>query len=143
MNKNRRFYVIVAAFALFDASACSRPVGPVCYPVAGKVTFRGQPVAEAMVVLHRVGGDVEGHQKPMAYTTADGTFQLTTIKHSDGAPVGDYVITVELRAPKTVGEEAVRSGPNLLPAQYAKPESSHLKYSVVAGDNQNPTIELK
>lgn len=143
MYKNRRLHVFAAVFALCEVTACSRPAEPVCYPVAGRVTLKGRPIAEAMVVLHRVGGDVEGHQKPMAYTGADGAFQLTTIKHNDGAPVGDYAITIELRAPKTVGEETVRSGPNLLPAQYAKPERSNLKYSVVAGDNQIPAIELK
>lgn len=143
MNANRCLTFLVAIIGGVTVTACSRPAGPVCYPVAGRLTFKGQPVAEAMVVLHRVDGDVEGHQKPMAYTGGDGTFQLTTIKHNDGAPPGTYIITVELRAPKTVGEETVRSGPNLLPAQYAKPKSSKLKCSVVAGDNRIPTIELK
>lgn len=143
MNLNRQFHFLITVIALITVTACSRSAGPICYRVAGRVTFKGQPVAEAMVVLHRVGGDVEGHHKPMAYTGTDGTFQLTTIKHNDGAPPGDYAITVELRAPKTMGEETVRTGPNLLPAQYAKSESSKLKCSVVAGDNQIPTIELK
>lgn len=143
MNVNRRFFFLAVIIGFVVATSCSRSTGPVCYPVSGRIAFKGQPVAEAMVVLHRVGGDVEGHHKPIAYTRADGAFQLTTIKRNDGAPPGDYIITVELRTPKTVGEEAVRSGPNLLPAQYSKPESSNLKYSVVAGDNQIPTIEVK
>lgn len=143
MNLNRRFHFLIAVTVSVVVTACSRSTGPVCYPVAGRVTFKGKPLAEAMIVLHRIGGDVEGHQKPIAYTSADGSFQLTAIKHNDGAPVGDYAITVELRAPKTVGEETVRSGPNLLPAKYAKADDSGLKYSVAAGENQIPLIDLK
>jgi len=122
---------------------CSGPKGPVCAPVKGAVTRGGKPLAEAMVVLHRVGGDVEGHQKPMAYTDTSGNFILTTFKHNDGAPPGDYAITVELRALQTIGEETTRTGPNTLPPKYAKPESSGIKYTVVDGDNQIPPIDIK
>jgi hypothetical protein len=114
----------------------------VCYPVRGQVSFKGRPLAEAMVVLHRVGGDVEGHQKPIAYTGADGKFLLTTYQSGDGAPPGDYAITVELRARQTVGEEVVRSGPSILPPKYAKPESSSFKFSVAEGENAIPPIVL-
>ena len=116
---------------------------PVCYPVHGTVTSKGKPLAEAVVVFHRVGGDVEGNQKPMAIAKADGSFDLTTYHIGDGAPPGDYAITVELRALTTGGEEPVRNGHNTLPVKYAKPESSGIKYTVVEGDNQIPPINVK
>lgn len=114
-----------------------------CAPVKGQVSYKGKPAAEAIVVFHRIGGDIEGNQKPMAIAKADGTFDLTTFRQNDGAPPGEYAITVELRALTTGGEEAVRNGPNTLPAKYAKPESSGLRYTVAEGDNQVPPIDLK
>lgn len=79
----------------------------------------------------------------MAFTDATGTFTLTTHTHNDGAPTGEYAITVELRALTTGGEEPVRNGPNTLPAKYAKPQTSGFKYTVVDGDNQIPPIDVK
>lgn len=104
---------------------------------------KGKPLAEAVVVLHRVGGDIEGNQKPMAIAKPDGTFDLTTFHANDGAPLGDYAITVVLPALTTGGEEPTRNGPNTLPAKYAKPETSGLKCTVVEGDNQIPPIDVK
>jgi hypothetical protein len=134
-----RLYTLAAVTLL---AGCGGPSGPVCAPVTGRVSFQGKPLAEAMVVLHRIGGDVQGNQKPMAYTDTDGAFALTTFSHNDGAPPGDYAITIELRTPKLVGEETVRDGPNLLPPRFAKPESTDLKFTVVEGDNVIPTIEI-
>ena len=121
---------------------CGSPSGPACAPVKGRISFKGKPLAEAMVVLHRADGDVEGNQKPMAYTDATGAFELTTFSHNDGAPPGEYAITVELRAPQLVGEETVRNGPNLLPPRYARPESSGLNFTVTEGNNEIPPIEI-
>lgn len=132
---------VVVVCLLTSCSSGKKP--PVCFPVHGSVASKGRPLADAMVVLHRIGGDVEGSQKPMAFTDATGTFTLTTHTHNDGAPTGEYAITVELRALTTGGEEPVRNGPNTLPAKYAKPQTSGFKYTVVDGDNQIPPIDVK
>jgi hypothetical protein len=126
----------------FIVAGCGTPAGPECEPVKGSITFNGKPLAEAIVVLHPADGDVAGNQKPMATTDAGGNFELTTFTRNDGAPVGDYAITIELRAVETGGEEPVRTGRNLLPPRYAKPETSGLKYMVVEGENQIPPIEI-
>lgn len=131
-----RIATLLVLAALCAVVGCSGTKGPECIPVRGQVTYKGKPIAEATVVLHRVGGDIEGNQKPIAYTAADGTFSLTTMKKGDGAPPGEYAITVELRAPQTIGEEVVRNGPNLLPA------SSGLKFVVQQGENEIPAIIL-
>ena len=139
----RCFTFALVAVSVLAAAGCSAEKGPECSPVRGQVSWKGKPLAEAVVVLHPVAGDVEGNQKPMATTKPDGTFELTTFKASDGAPPGDYAITVELRALQTGGEEPTRTGPNTLPPKYAKPATSGFKYTVVAGENQIPPIDLK
>ena len=138
----RCYFALLATVALGWLSGCSHSQGPECYPVRGQVTYKGKPLAEAMVVLHRRDGDVQGAHKPIAYTTATGRFSVTTAKPGDGARPGEYAITVELRAPRTVGEEVVHNGPNLLPAKYALPASSGLRCVVEQGENELPAINL-
>jgi hypothetical protein len=134
--------LLMVAAVTCSLAGCSGKVGPVCYPVRGQVSYKGKPLAEAMVVMHRLGGDVEGKQKPMAYTSANGEFAVTTLQPGDGAPPGDYAVTVELRAVQTGGEEPVRNGPNVLPAKYAKPANSNIKFAVKEGENQIPAINI-
>jgi hypothetical protein len=139
----RRDVLLSCLFAGLLLAGCGGgPKAPACAPVQGSVKYKSKPLAEAIVVLHRIGGDVEGNQKPMATTDASGNFTLTTFHQNDGAPPGEYAITVELRAPQMAGEEMTRSGPNLLPPRYARPETSPVKYTVVEGDNVIPVIEI-
>jgi hypothetical protein len=138
-----RSLFLAVALVICTTGCSSSKKAPVCYPVRGSVTSKGKPLAESVVVLHRMGGDVEGNQKPMAIAKPDGTFELTTYHSGDGAPPGEYAITAELRALVTGGEEPVRTGPNTLPAKYAKPDSSGLKHTVVEGDNEIPAIDIK
>lgn len=115
---------------------------PPCYPVRGQVLQAGKPLADAIVMLHPVSVAVEVRQKPVAYSDAEGRFSLTTYDSADGAPAGDYAVTVELRAPRMVGEEAVRDGRNLLPVRYSKPETSTLTCTIATGENDIPPINL-
>jgi hypothetical protein len=119
------------------------PGGPIFYPVRGRVAVDGKPLGEALVVLHPLAGSAASSQRPVALTDSGGHFSLTTIRSGDGAPPGEYAITVELRAARMVGEELVRDGRNLLPLRYGRPDQSGLKCQVFAGDNELPVIELK
>jgi hypothetical protein len=102
-----------------------------------------KPVAEAVVIFHPVTTpENEQFPKPLGQTDAQGAFSLTTLKSNDGAPLGEYLITVELRELRQVGEESVRDGRHLLPPRYADPQHSGLRYTVVEGENSVPTLEL-
>jgi len=131
------FCILISAIV-----GCSSAKGPECFPVRGQVSYKGKPIAEATVILHPIHSDVDGFHKPIAFTAADGTFELTTTKKGDGAPLGEYAITFELRAPQTIGEEVVRDGPHLLPIKYSRPNSSGHKFTVEAGENVIPAIKL-
>ena len=62
------------------------------YPVVGKLTYRGRPVADALIVLHPLSKS--NPLRPVARTGPDGTFRVMTHKTGDGAPAGDYVVTI-------------------------------------------------
>ncbi|MBL9165427.1 MAG: hypothetical protein JNL18_22055 [Planctomycetaceae bacterium] len=130
-------HLVVALLLGCDAGA---PVA--CHPVRGSVTRDGKPVGEALVVLHPVVESAALTQKPMAFTDDAGQFAVTTFQRGDGAPVGEYRVTVVQRAPKRVGEEMVREGPNVLPKRFSEPTTSGLTATIIAGDNVLPTIEI-
>lgn len=108
----------------------------------GQVRQAGKPLAEAIVTLHPRDAPAEHSQKPIGYSDANGQFALSTYAASDGAPAGQYAITIELRAPRTVGEEVIRDGRNLLPARYANPSTSQLSATVTEGENELPPIDI-
>ena len=93
-------------------------------------------------MFHPLAAPMEKSPQPIGHTDAAGHFVLTTLQSGDGAPVGEYSITVELREPRQIGEEIVRDGPNLLPAIYASPKETPLRHKVIAGQNDVPEIKL-
>jgi len=73
-----------------------------------------------------------GDPKPMGITDASGAFQLTSLHANDGALPGEYRVTIEQRQERASGEDVVRDGPNLLPARYAKPDTTPLHFTVTS-----------
>mgnify|MGYP001144857799 CR=1 FL=1 len=106
------------------------------YPVKGSVTFEGEPAAGAFVVFHpRIApkpGDAAS--SPRATVQADGAFALTTAVAGDGAPAGDYAVTVQWMKPVKRGGELV-PGPNVLPRSFAEAASTPLTASIHESDN--------
>jgi hypothetical protein len=110
------------------------------FPVQGEAFQGSKPVAGAVVAFHPVGGDADA---PRPYGTVDdnGKFQLTTYQPNDGAPVGEYVVTVLwLDAPKASaigGSESKAAGVDRLRNAYSDPKTSKLR-ATVKSDASNP-----
>jgi hypothetical protein len=107
------------------------------HPVHGHVRWRNHLLDRALVILHPVGDYPETLQRPLAYTNEEGKFTITTTRPGDGAPAGQYRVTVELREKTRTGVEKVK-GRNLLPERFSKPETSGLTFEVKEGDNELP-----
>ena len=130
--------VAVSAFGLASCSPSARRTPTI--PFAGKVLLPdGRPAELALVVFHRVGETSADDPKPHGKVGADGTYKLTTYDADDGAPAGDYRVTVELWLAGRGDEPPA----NRLNAKYAKPESSGLTAAVGTGPAEIKTIELK
>lgn len=134
-------FLLLATGAAAVLAGCGGQSGPVCHPVRGQVQLDGRPLADAQVVFHPALG-APAISKPFAQTDSQGNFSLTTVQSGDGAPAGEYAITVELRELRQVGEEVVRDGRNMLPARFANPQESGLRHVVVEGDNVVPTLQV-
>jgi hypothetical protein len=134
------------AASVLGPAGCSRSDGPAIYPVEGTVRVNGQPAAAALVTFHPLRGEA-GAARPTGRVGEDGRFVLTTRAGGDGAPAGEYRVTVvwtrAVAATKPVsdGDEVpVRS---LLPATYSNPESTPLRATVKPGANEPIVFEIK
>src|SRR5262245_1990400 len=89
---------LAAAAALLALAGCGSDAKPKTFPVKGVLTHKGkqgeQPAAGALVVFHPVGIQVHEANRPMATVRSDGTFALSTFGREDGAPAGEYYVTV-------------------------------------------------
>lgn len=123
-------------------SSCSKGTKsePV-YPVEGQVFFNGSPTPGAYVVFHPIGKTTAETIRPSAHVQPDGSFHIGTFTGQDGAPEGNYVVTVEWRKLVTRGQEAI-PGRNVLPAKYSKPDTSDLHVNVSKGTNSLPPLQL-
>ena len=134
----------LAAAALLAASTAgcgtAEPEHVAVFPTTGKITFRGQPTVGATVLLHPKAPQ-EKVPAPRASVAPDGSFELSTFNTGDGAPEGDYVLTVKWYKPVKNGSDFV-SGPNVIPAKYTQAESSDIVVHVAAGENDLKPIKL-
>lgn len=91
-----RLASVVTLLAL--AVGCGPPdeVRPPLEPAQGSLLINDQPAEGALLVFHRVGEatfDARG-TRPTATVDAEGNFALTTYQEGDGAPAGEYQVTI-------------------------------------------------
>jgi hypothetical protein len=104
-------------------------------PVRGRVYFEGTPAAGATVAFHLRSADGKRLTRAGdALVESDGSFVLSTYTPWDGAPEGEYVVTVTQGGPMSPGDSTPRA--NRLPARYTRPETSGLAVTVHRGQNE-------
>jgi hypothetical protein len=139
-------------FALFAlaVAGCGGDSRPSAVPAGGKVAFRKSVVpAGALVVFHPANPATEKQigGKPFAKVKDDGTFALTTYAEGDGAPPGDYGVTVDWRPPTKSGKFALggdggSAGAPALNAKYSTPAAPAFKVTVKKGDANQFTFDV-
>lgn len=133
IGSSLRFASLYATLLLLAVTGCGETSDrlPV-YPVSGTVTFKGQPLPNALVAFHPVDKSDPRATSSRATTDAAGKFTLSTYEANDGTPAGEYKVTVECYKLKQTGTSA-EPGPNFLPPKYANPSTTKLSVKVDAG----------
>ena len=142
-NRCRLLQSALAVMSALVVFGCGRtPTDTVdVYPVQGAITYRGRAIPGALVTLHPKS-PLPGVPNPRATVTPDGTFVLSTFDTADGAPAGDYVVTVQwYRLANRNGE--LSPGPNVLPRQYGNLRTSRLEVTVAQAETRLPPIHLR
>lgn len=115
------------------------------FPVSGKVLVNGQPANHAEVTFHSKSPlkNAEGRDVfPFAITQADGTFDVLTYSEADGAPPGQYDVTITWPLVKQEGGEDIY-GPDRLKGKFGYPSSPVVSVTIEEKENILPPIELK
>jgi hypothetical protein len=138
----RRVFATAVLMLAVLASSCAPGRKPV-FPVRGQVLdARKKPAAGALVVFHPLRPDPKDAARPVGRVGEDGKFALTTYTEGDGAPVGEYAITITWPAAKKTPFDP--EGPDQLSGRYSNPERSSLRFTVEKhAENEVPLIHLE
>jgi hypothetical protein len=119
---------------------CGRKQGGM-NPTTGQVFVGGRPAANATVIFYPQGvKDVKAY--PAATVAPDGSFRVTTHKDGDGAPEGDYIVTIVWPEDKRPDAEKEDDRPDRLGGRFADPATSPLRASVKKGKNDLARFDL-
>jgi hypothetical protein len=136
--------IAAGLFALVLAGCGGTAGRPEPVPAGGKVTYKKTtPPAGALVVFHPTDAEFEKRigGKPFATVKDDGTFVLSMYATDDGAPEGEYGVTIDWqKRPKelklSLGGEG-GGGASVLNPKYSSPAKPFTKVTVKkGGDNQ-------
>ncbi len=139
----KRFLAVAAVAAgVFYLVGCGDNGKPTAVPGIGKVVFKKKdPAAGALIVFHPVDPELEKRigGKPFAKVGDDGAFKLTSYNEGDGAPEGEYGVTVQwLAAAKdskfSLGGEGGGGRSMINEGKYGNPAKPFIKVTVKKGE---------
>jgi hypothetical protein len=136
-RRDLRLAVICPLLLVALSVSCSGGRRPV-YRVGGEVFFEGKPTPGALVILHPVNDPDPNAPPAIGRVRADGSFTPTTYTTDDGAPAGEYAVTVtwvKEQDNQDAPKEAQRDPKNLLPERYGKVATSGLRVRIHEGPN--------
>ncbi len=138
----RRLILLGLCVALLATMSCSSGKRKL-FPVRGKVLCDGKPTDGALITLRALDTAQPFDKTPSARVKGDGTFAIGTYDPEDGAPPGEYKVSI-FWFPPDFEAQAMRTGryPNRLPDVYGDAMKSPLKIEVKEGPNDVPTYEL-
>lgn len=141
MKKLAGWFLIVLLIA-----GCAGDGHPPTYKTTGKVTFQNQPCNGALVVFHPLAAGRENDPKPVGTTRDDGTYSLTTFAEDDGAPEGEYAVTIVWNVKNPKVKFSLGEGGGMmdkLGGRYGNPKQPLLKATITAQENNTHDFDLK
>ncbi|EAQ78983.1 hypothetical protein [Blastopirellula marina] len=104
------------------------------YPASGVVTVNGEKAEGAIVMLFPTSSPVDlRNSKPWGVVGVDGVYQLGTYEQRDGAPSGEYDVTLVWSTGLT---------PDRLKGAYSNPSRAVMQVTINSETNELPPIEL-
>jgi hypothetical protein len=133
-----------ATLLLLSPLSCGSSSTQKLYPVRGKVLFDGKPAEGALVTLQPTDASVGTSIAPRGQVQADGSFEIATHKFGDGAPPGEYKVTI-LWYPPDARQRLMEGKPlvSKIPAHYGDAKTSPLTGKVREGPNEWPPFEVR
>lgn len=116
------------------------------YPVSGTVLLNGKPLEGASVCFYPKDEAVVAAKTPLPQGTTDasGKFQLKTYEENDGAPAGEYgvsIVRMEVVTDSDDPEQIVER--DRLKGKYADVDQAGLTATVQEDATEVPAFDLK
>ena len=102
----------LAALPLLAVLAGCGSDGPTIVKVTGRLTYKGQPVTNAILQFQPEYG-----RQSWAQTDAEGRFKINYDRQQDGAVIGKHKVWVEIRPTTPAEQEAAMLGKRIIPAK--------------------------
>ncbi len=135
----------ILALALLSWTGCgSRVQGIPQYAVHGKVVSKGQPAAGAIVALHPKDKAAAAlPYAPRGIVDKDGSFVIGSRTKDDGAPEGDYAVTIIWPKDEDPQKQFDNTPPDRLKNRYNDPKHTKWNVHVAAGANTLETFNVE
>jgi len=143
-----RFVVTIGlgCFALLTSFGCGPDDGRVRVdPVHGKVLVKGQPAEGARIVFYPTAVPEPGQKipTPSATTDVNGEYRLDSYESEDGAPAGDFKVTVVWPEPPPPNATGIFEQKDRLRGRYASPDTTQLTATIEVGGGEISPFELQ
>jgi hypothetical protein len=122
-------------------SGCTKSDRKPVFPAGGTLTIAGKPAVGVFVVYIPVKAEDDTPPRATALTQADGSYKLTTYETGDGAPAGDFKITLLYERLSSPFLKKSEPAPKI-DTKYLKPNSTPLR-AAVGRDPVRNTINLE
>lgn len=143
MARTSSAFLVLAMLVVGCSKADNRK--PV-FPVSGKVSFNGEPMDGAMISFHPLNDPSPRALRAQATADKAGQFSLTTYVTGDGAPAGEYAVTIYWPArkqPRPKGTDPTAEDDDIPPDRlhrvHADPKTTKLRATV---HEQSNTIDF-
>lgn len=120
------------------------PQTPELIPVSGELFYQGKPPRGALVQFRPVNATDKPWPSgyPRGEVQADGTFEIGTETSNDGAPAGDYIVTVTWVVPPPGSDDPEAATEDLFQGRFRDPAQSTLKATVTPPKTFLPRMNL-
>lgn len=142
MNKVPACLAILMTIRLLCSTGCQEQSSPdgkqPIHPVCGTLLVNDRPAANARLALHPAKGTTLSELRPVGICSPDGSFRLTTYQMDDGAPQGEYVVTIFWPNDAMPADECECIDPIIhdrLAGSYIDPARSTLRAKVLPREN--------
>jgi hypothetical protein len=128
---------LLVVVLLVAAAGCGRSDTVRVHPVAGRIEVNDRPAGNVHIAFLPL--DCSSSSVSSGVSRPDGTFTLTTFKAGDGAPAGEYVVTVFWQNEAMPLDECLcpdRAAHDRLYGLYGDARTSELRATVQPGTNE-------
>ena len=134
------FGLVIFGFGCSGKQEANRPK---VHPVSGKILVAGKAAVGAQVVLYEKDQTGKTAYRPHGTVGADGNFHLTTFATNDGAPDGEYALTVIWPSPPVKGQGEDEEGPDRFAKRYADYRRPAARVKITSETSEIAPLELK